>query len=74
MGCPIGVPTGVPLKKYRPKQMTVKDLKSKIRGWKKKKLSQISVPKSCERWQMKANFLEENFMIFVSGNMLYFQI
>ena len=54
--------------------MTVKELKSKIRGWKKKKLSQISVPKNCERWQMKANFLEENFIIFVSGSMPYFQM
>ena len=46
MGYPTGVQIGVPLKKYRPEQMTVKELNSKVRGWKKKKLSQINVPKN----------------------------
>ena len=30
MGYPIGVSTGVPLKKYRPEQITVKELKANI--------------------------------------------
>ena len=46
MGYPTGVQIGVPLKKYRPEKMTVKELNSKVRGWKKKKLSQINVPKN----------------------------
>ena len=31
MGYPIGASIGAPLKKYRPEQITVKELKSKIR-------------------------------------------
>ena len=73
-GLLIGVPIGVPLKKYRPEQITVKELKSNIRVWKKKKLLQINVPKNCELRRMKANFLEEHFVIFVSWSMLYFQM
>ena len=57
LGYHIGVPTGVPLKKYRPGNITVKELKSKIRGWKKKKLSQVNVRKNCELRRIKANFL-----------------
>ena len=72
MGYPTGVQIGVPLKKYRPEQMTVKELNSKVRGWKKKKLSQINVPKNSKLWRMKANFLEENFMVFLSWSMLHF--
>ena len=72
MGYPTDVQIGVPLKKYRPEQMTVKELNSKVRGWKKKKLSQINVPKNSKLWRMKANFLEENFMVFLSWSMLYF--
>ena len=52
--------------------MTVKELNNKVRCWKKKKLSQINVPKNSQLWRMKANFLEENFMVFLSWSMLYF--
>ena len=67
MGYPIGVPIVSPLKKYRPEQMTVKDLKSKIRGWKKKKLLQINVPKTCELRRMKANFWKKILRFLFGG-------
>ena len=70
----IGVPIGVPHKKYAPEEITVKELKSKIRGWKEKKLSRINEPKNCIFGWMKANFLEENSAIFVSWSMWYFQM
>ena len=35
MGYPIRVSISVPLEKYKPEKMTVKELKSKTRGWKK---------------------------------------
>ena len=41
--------------------MTVKELKSKIHGWKKKKLAQINVPKNCKLRRMKAIFWEKNY-------------
>ena len=45
MGYPTGVPIDVFLKKYRPEQITVKELDDKIRGWKGKKLPRINVHK-----------------------------
>ena len=46
-------------RKYRPKQVTIKELKSKMRSRKEKKLSYIIIPKNCEFQLLKANFLEE---------------
>ena len=46
MGYPIGVAIGAPLRKYRPEQITGKELSNKIRSWKRKELSRINVPKT----------------------------
>ena len=51
----------------RPEQMTVKELKSKIHGWKKKKLPQINVPKNCKLRRIKAIFLEKKLWFLLQG-------
>ena len=51
-------------RKYRPKQITVKELKNKMRSRKEKKLSQIIIPKNCEFQQIKANFFGRKFCDF----------
>ena len=70
MGYPIDVPIGVPLKKYRPEQITVKELKADIRRGSEKKLPKYT--KNYESRRMKANFTEENIVIFLSWSILYF--
>ena len=70
MGYSIGVSTGVPLKKYRPEQITVKELKANICCWSGKKLPKCT--KNYEFWSMKANFAVEDVVIFLSLSMFYF--
>ena len=70
MGYHIGVPIGVSLKKHRPEQITVKELKTDILRRSGKKLPKCT--KNYEFRGIKANFAEENIEIFVSWSMFYF--
>ena len=64
MGYPIVVPISVSLKKYRPEQITVKELKADIHCWSGMKLPKCT--KNYKFWSMKANFAVENILIFLS--------
>ena len=64
MGYPIGVPIGVPLRKCRPEQVTVIELKADIHRWSGNKLPRYT--KNYKSRRMKANFVEENIVIFLS--------
>ena len=71
MGYPIAVPIVMPLKRRRPKQITVNKLKANIRRWIGKKLPKCT--KKYEFRSMKANFAVEDIVIFLSQSMFYFK-